>query len=243
MLSCLRPMLEVAKLKRYAGNNKIINASDYTVIRSSHIVIVGLGGLGGCLAESLARIGVKKLTLIDPDIFQVQNLNRQRFATTNTIGLNKVDVTKTELKHINPNVTVHALHTSIERCHHDLILLDADLLIDAVDVIETKRYIEHLGQRYALPVLHGAIGGWYGQFALITNNYDLLNNYYEHADSGVESVLKCPTFLPPIIANMMIVEWLKYITKDIHFTSDTLVFYDTKTQSLDPIFTKKSSDF
>lgn len=226
----------MASVKRYEDNKGIIDDAQYDKIHAYHIVIIGAGGLGGALAESFARLGVKKITIIDPDTFQTKNLNRQRFATRQTLGKNKVDVIKEGLHEINENVSVHALHSSIERCYHDLILRDADLLVDAVDEIKTKCYIESLAKTYNIPLLHGAIGGWYGQFAMITHDYTLLNNYYGRADNGIEKVQKCPTFAPLIIVGMMVAEWLNYIIEASGFTCDTLYFYDAKSRALEPLF-------
>jgi molybdopterin/thiamine biosynthesis adenylyltransferase len=196
--------------------------------------------LGGYLAESFARLGVRKITLIDPDTFQIKNLNRQRFAITTAIGENKVDVTKVALLEINPDVFVQALHTTIERCYHDLILNDADLIVDAVDAISTKCYIETLAKSYNVPLLHGAVGGWYGQFAMITHHNDLLNTYYGNAKHGIETMQKCPTFIPVVIAGMMVAEWIHFITSSGSSEFDTVYFYDAKTRSLDAMFNQET---
>lgn len=223
-------------MRRYEDNKGILNAAQYDKIHTYHIVVIGAGGLGGVLAESFARLGVKKITLIDPDTFQEKNLNRQRFATSRSIGKNKVDVIKDGLYEINAHVTVHALHSTIQRCYHDLIMIDADVLVDAVDDIKTKCYIEKLAKAYNIPLLHGAVGGWYGQFAMITDYYNLLRNYYGDANRGVEANQKCPTFTPVIVAGMMIAEWIHYLTSSDAIGFNTLYFYDAKSRSLDKLF-------
>ena len=70
------------------------------------VIIFGLGGVGGSLAEALTRAGIGHFTLVDKDSFDETNLNRQLFATYKTVGMNKTDVAKERMLSINPNAEI-----------------------------------------------------------------------------------------------------------------------------------------
>ena len=86
-------------------------------LKSKHVAIFGLGGVGGYVAEALVRSGVGKITVVDGDVVEASNINRQIIALSDNIGQPKVDAISLRLKAINPDVIVHAhnmfLHCSL----------------------------------------------------------------------------------------------------------------------------------
>ena len=82
------------------GENKI------DLLNKKKVLIFGLGGVGGSLAEALARAGIGHFTLVDKDTFDETNINRQLFATYDTVGMDKVDVAKKRMLSINPNADI-----------------------------------------------------------------------------------------------------------------------------------------
>ena len=88
----------------YSKNiGKIFSKQDQENMLNSTIGIIGVGGVGGYVAEFLCRIGCKKLIIFDGDVFNISNLNRQLFSTTSNIGENKAIEAKKRLLLINPN--------------------------------------------------------------------------------------------------------------------------------------------
>lgn len=77
-------------------------------LKSKHVAIFGLGGVGGYVAEALVRSGVGKITVVDGDVVEASNINRQIIALSDNIGQPKVDAISLRLKAINPDVIVHA---------------------------------------------------------------------------------------------------------------------------------------
>ena len=75
-------------------------------LQNSKVLLFGLGGVGGHSAEALVRCGIGGITLVDKDSFDETNLNRQIFATVNTIGKRKTEVAKERLLNINPNCKI-----------------------------------------------------------------------------------------------------------------------------------------
>lgn len=195
---------------QFQENLGIMNNDSLKKLQKINIVIVGLGGLGGHIANTLARIGVNKMTLVDFDTFSLSNLNRQLFSTQQTIGAYKVDVVKKELLKINPN---QSISTSKKRVQ-DFALKETHqvtMIIDAVDDVSTKLYLEKLAYKLNTPLVHGAISGWFGQFGISVSNSFLLHDIYQNEDFDITKIYKSPSFTPAIIANMMVSEIVKYI--------------------------------
>ena len=81
----------------------------------SRVAVIGCGGLGGYLIEQLARLGVGTLVLVDPDVFEEHNLNRQLLSSPAHLGIPKVDVARERVAAINPAVTVEPHRTPSPR--------------------------------------------------------------------------------------------------------------------------------
>ena len=116
------------------GKDKREKLNDKTV------VIIGVGGVGGYVAESLARSGIGHLVLIDHDVVDITNKNRQLIALDSTIGLKKIDVLKSRILDINSNCIVDIHDTFLTS--ENLSILDLykiDYLVDACDTISTKK--------------------------------------------------------------------------------------------------------
>ncbi len=198
-------------MDQYSKNMGIINLEEHIKITQTKVLVVGLGGLGGFIASSLVRLGVKELVIVDFDKFDESNLNRQIYSTTSSIGKSKAEVTKKNLEDINPSVKIKKVETRYDDTIDKSILDDIDIIFDAVDNIETKLILEKHSSLYNIPLIHGAIGGWYGQVGVIMPNSNILSEIYMNKTKGIEDTLKSPTFIPGIVGNMMISEFIKFI--------------------------------
>lgn len=127
---------------KFTRVEKLIGEENLLLLKEKTILIVGIGGVGGACLESLVRTGVGHVIIIDKDIVDVTNINRQVIALTTTIGQKKVDVFKDRIKEINPDCKVEALEMFLTKDNIDLIdNYEIDYLIDACDTIETKKAI------------------------------------------------------------------------------------------------------
>ncbi|WP_409227403.1 tRNA threonylcarbamoyladenosine dehydratase [Gudongella sp. SC589] len=108
-------------------------------LKNATVAVFGVGGVGSYAAEALARTGIGKLVLVDYDIIDVTNINRQVHATDSTVGLPKVDAMKKRLLEINPDLQVVVLKEkySVET-RQKLLVDDYDYIIDAIDMISSK---------------------------------------------------------------------------------------------------------
>ncbi len=191
------------KSVRLEKNLGVFSEKEMSRIRDMNVLLVGLGGLGGHIANGLLRLGVGKMTMVDPDTFDMTNLNRQLFSTTKTIGQSKTEVLKTALQDIDPSAELR-FHTCPVSELDDNVVRTADIIIDAVDIIATKCYLEKLAFRHGVPLLHGAIGGWYGQMGIIMPGAFILKELYGNNSKGIEKTLGSPTFTPGVLAYMMV---------------------------------------
>ncbi|MBQ7389854.1 MAG: tRNA threonylcarbamoyladenosine dehydratase [Clostridia bacterium] len=109
-------------------------------LKSSHVAIFGIGGVGGFLAEALARAGVGRLTLIDSDTVSVSNLNRQIIATVSTVGKYKAEAMKERIADINPECIVTTV-TEFYSEDSSLPLDGFDYVADCIDSVRSKLYL------------------------------------------------------------------------------------------------------
>ena len=125
----------------YQRTQIIIGKENIEKIKNMHIVICGIGGVGSFVLEALARIGVGNLTIIDKDVVDVTNINRQIIALQSTIGKYKVDVAKERILDINPQAKVKATCINITSDNIDEVICiddNIDYVVDCVDNIEAK---------------------------------------------------------------------------------------------------------
>lgn len=124
-------------------------------LSKSHVLQVGLGGVGAYSAEQLCRAGVGELTIVDADIVSVSNINRQLPALHSTVGKTKVRVMADRLLDINPELKLHCIEEFI-RDERTAEILDAaayDCVLDAIDTLSPKVYLIYQALQRQIPVV------------------------------------------------------------------------------------------
>lgn len=176
------PLLEIEEVAlnhsilpaRFKRNG--LNCTEQHKLLQSRIAIVGCGGLGGRVAELLAKIGIGHLTLTDPDVFSESNLNRQIFCTVDTLGCKKAEVLSRNLQKINP-----VLQTTVEVAFFSKqSVSSADIVIDGLDSMESRKKLAQLCGEQSIPMVHGAVREWYGQVGIDQSTNVLINTLYPH---------------------------------------------------------------
>ena len=117
----------------FARNLGLVSAEEQQKLRASRVAIVGMGGVGGVHLETLARLGIGRFTIADPDTFDVANTNRQYGARVSTLGRSKVEVMAKIARDINPEIELRVFRELIGPENAEEFLRDADLFIDGVD--------------------------------------------------------------------------------------------------------------
>ena len=114
----------------------------YENVKNLSVLVLGVGGVGGYVVESLARCGISKIILVDYDTVDITNINRQIIALSSTIGKYKVDVFEDRIKEINSNCEVIKIREKITKENIDLIFnQNVDFIVDACDTISVKKEI------------------------------------------------------------------------------------------------------
>ncbi len=120
----------------------LIGKESLDKLRTKHIVVLGLGGVGGYVTESLIRSGIENITIIDSDTIDISNLNRQIIANSNNIGKLKTDEFEKRILCINKNVKITKINEFINEDNIDMIFNNKiDYFIDACDTIKTKELV------------------------------------------------------------------------------------------------------
>jgi len=198
---------------RYQRNRRTISTLQQLTLFRSRVAVIGCGGLGGYVLEELARLGVGTIVAVDPDVFEEHNLNRQLLATPATLGQAKVVAAAARINEINPAVTVMPQQAAYCRENGEGLLRGAHLVVDALDSIPTRLALAESCADLGVPLVHGAIGGWYGQVTTQFPGDDTLQQIYRHwtDGKGVEQQLGNPAFTPAVVASLQVAEVCKLL--------------------------------
>ena len=121
---------------------KILVKDKFNIIENLKILVLGVGGVGGYVVDSLVRCGVSNITIVDSDIVDITNINRQIIALNSTIGKKKVDVLKKRILDINKNCKVETFDIFYQEDNKDIIFnKNYDYIIDCCDTIKSKEII------------------------------------------------------------------------------------------------------
>lgn len=146
---------------RFSGVARVLGKDAAELLKQSHIMVVGLGGVGSWSVEALVRSGVGKLTLVDGDVVSESNINRQLPALSSTLGQRKCEVLKQRVEEINPDVDCTVLHTFVDANNlSEIISVNVSGLVDAIDSIKPKAALIAYCRRNKIPlVTTGGAGG------------------------------------------------------------------------------------
>lgn len=198
---------------RYRRNRETLSTRDQLALFRSRVAVVGCGGLGGYLVEELARIGVGALVLVDPDVFEEHNLNRQLLSSVARLGQAKVEAARERVAEVNPAVTAVAHRAALSRESGERLLSGSSAAVDALDSVAARRDLALCCRELSIPLVHGAIAGWYGQVTTQTPGSDIapLLDAGSPGGQGVELALGNPSFTPALVASLQVAEVVKLL--------------------------------
>ena len=138
-------------MHRFDRIKKVIGQDALELIKNKSVLILGCGGVGGYVAEGLARSGIGTLILVDFDVIDETNINRQIIAFDSTIGCKKIDVLEKRIKDINGLCNVIKIDNFIDEDNYkELFNEKIDFFVDACDTVKTKKSVikECLNRKY-----------------------------------------------------------------------------------------------
>lgn len=196
---------------RYQRNGKMLSCADQLKLFRSCVAVVGCGGLGGYVLEMLARIGVGHLIAIDPDVFEEHNLNRQLLATLDNLGMAKVEAARLRIAAINPAVTLTAQQHAFSLGQGGALLGDVQIVVDCLDSPAVRFELAESCSSLGLPLVHGAISGWYGHVCTLRPGSRGLERFYRDVSQKGGSPEGNPSFTPAHVASLEVAEVVKLI--------------------------------
>ena len=143
-----------------------IGEEGQTKLLDAKVLLLGAGGLGSPSALYLAAAGVGTIGLVDDDVVDVSNLQRQVIHTTDRVGVAKVDSAEKAIKDLNPDVEVRKYQTRLDASNIMDIIADYDIVVDGVDNFPTRYLLNDASVRLKIPVVSAAILGFEGQLSV-----------------------------------------------------------------------------
>ncbi|MGL6066389.1 MAG: tRNA threonylcarbamoyladenosine dehydratase [Cetobacterium sp.] len=125
-------------------------------LKNAHVLVFGVGGVGGFIVESLVRAGVGELTVVDFDTIDITNLNRQIIATQNTVGQDKVEAIKNRALSINPDIKVNAYKEKFFKEKKEMFFSNDkkySYIVDAIDLVTAKLDLIVIAKELNIPII------------------------------------------------------------------------------------------
>lgn len=197
----------MAEIKaRHSRNIGALTEADMEKLACSKVLVVGCGGLGGNIIEYLARAGVGTLIVVDGDVFEESNLNRQILCTSENIGQKKALAAAERVRAIDPSIDVTPVCEFLTKENASALMADADLVIDALDNAAARLVLEDAAAEAGLAIVHGAICGWDLQTMLVPPGSGLLHQMYpeSYAPASKTSLPVTPAICAAIEASAAI---------------------------------------
>ncbi len=196
-------------------------------LKQARVFIAGAGGLGSPVAIYLAVAGVGMLRMVDNDRVELSNLNRQILQCDDNIGMLKTDAAAAKLKKLNPQVRIDAVAETITEANISQLVTGFDIIVDAMDNLETRYLLNRTALEKNIPFCHGAVYGFEGRaMTVLPGKTACLNCLYHSA--SVPEPEKCPVIgvTPAIIGCIQATEVIKYITGLGKLLTNRLLVYD-----------------
>lgn len=198
---------------RYLRNHDAISEAEQAILAQKRVLVVGCGGLGGYVIECLARIGVGYLRVVDGDVFDETNLNRQLLSSSMNLGRPKTLAAQQRVMAVNPLVEVEAFQTLLTDENAVPLLDGCDVAVDALDNIPSRLVLQQAARSAGIPLVHGAVAGWIGQVCVVQPGQDLLNSLYPNSTDtqGEEQETGTLSFTAALTASWQAAETVKLL--------------------------------
>lgn len=230
---CILGLMDLTPNNRYSRHTSLeqIGESGQALIRASHVLIVGLGGLGSPAAMYLAAAGVGRLTLADFDTVEVSNLQRQIAHTTDRVGQLKTDSAKQACLDINPECRIDTLDYALDADDLDELLAACMVVLDCSDNFPTRFAVNAACVKQAVPLVSGAAIRFDGQISVYDSRQSDAPCYrclYSDTDGATDSCAQAGILGPVVgmVGCVQAIEALKLICNIGTSLSGRLVLLD-----------------
>jgi molybdopterin-synthase adenylyltransferase len=218
-------MLSERERERYKRQILLFGDEGQERLKKAHIFIAGAGGLGSPISIYLAVAGIGTITLVDKDVVELTNLNRQILHYDRDIGRKKTVSAEEKLREINPDITVNVIDTTIDETNVDRLVGRAEGIVDAMDNYPIRYLLNETAVRKKIPFFHGAIRGLYGQATTIVPGVTpCLACIFPKAPP--KEVFPVVGVTPGLIGMVQATEVLKYLIHDGRLLTNRLLIWD-----------------
>lgn len=226
--------LNAAELQRYSRQILLpeweMNAQEK--LKFSNVCIVGCGDIGCLSAELLARAGVGKITLVDPDTVDLSHLQCQIAFTTNNVGFYKAEILAQRLQQINPCIEVVAYSTAFTAENAAQLLAEQDLVLESCEYLATRYLLNQQCYQANVPLLSAAAQGMDGQLLLVDQSACYACIFPEHTqqaqrcqDTGILVTT------PNVLASLQAHHALLYLGQDQAILKNKLLLWQGQSLS------------
>ena len=217
---------------RYARNIPALTEAECRALWEKRILVVGCGGLGGHIIDQLARIGVGFLRVVDGDVFEPSNLNRQLLSRVPLLGTSKAKAAADHVSRVNPDMKVEAVDDFMTRQKVNSLIEGCDVVLDALDNIPSRRLLAAACAEAGIPYVYGAIQGWVAQAGISMPGDDLIGKLFpQEVEIADKSVL---SFTPALCASMQTALCVKLLVGRPVETG-TVYYFDLLNQEFETI--------
>jgi molybdopterin-synthase adenylyltransferase len=191
--------------ERYARNMGTLGPQGQRRLLESAVLVAGLGGLGGYVVESLARLGVGRIAGVDGGVFDEPDLNRQLLSEQDGLGQGKAQAARARILRVNPAVEFTAHPVPFQSLGGD-VFRGLALAFDCLDAIPSRLELAARCSSAGLPLVHGAIAGWCAQVAVCPPGAGTLERIYAGAKGprGEEAEAGNLPMTAAVAANLMV---------------------------------------
>ena len=194
-------------------------------LKNSTVFIAGCGGLGSPVATYLAVAGVGHLVIVDMDVVDASNLNRQILHWDENVDQYKVKSASAKLAAINPTIKITALQEKIEEDNYLELTKGADLIIDAMDNYPTRYLLNKAAISHNIPLVHGSVWGLEGRLTtIIPGKTPCLECLVPLAPP--REVFPVLGATPGVIGTLQVTEAIKYLTGVGNLLTNRMLLYD-----------------
>ena len=228
--------------QRYLRNIGSLAISGQLKLLKARALLLGVGGLGGTIGQLLARMGLGTLILADGDFFSEDNLNRQAFSLEQNMGQRKVQAACAEILKINAATEVETFAGFVMENDLPPLIRGVDVAIDALDNMPTRFLLEKGCKEGKVPLVHGAVAGFWGQVTTIYPEDAGLKAFYGESpttpEKGIEVELGNLAGIVSAVASLQVQEVIKIITGLGRPLRNRLLFLDSLNGSAEIISLK-----
>ncbi len=176
----------ISEMERYNRNIRIeqVGEEGQKKISQAKILVCGAGGLGSTVLANLASVGIGTISIVDNDVLELSNLNRQYIHKFDSIGKVKVESAKKWINEFNPEINVKTYQVRLDEENYSQIVKEYDFIMDCFDSFKSKFLLNKIAVQTGKTLIHGGVTEFYGQVTTIIPNKTACLNCILPEDGG-----------------------------------------------------------